>query len=314
MSILTILVTGAGGFIGSRLCHFLSKEFPKSSIIGIGRRDSSLNLQKTSNYEYIVCELRKGDLDKKLPVKIDALIHLAGDRRTFVNSANYTSQAISNIEMTLNVADYAVHAKANQFIFPSSGYVYSGNSSLPFKEDDVGIPIDNLGASKLAAEALLKARAFSGQFNLLTLRIFTVYGPGSGDDQFIPQTITKLRSTEPIARFGAPDVIRDFIYIDDVLLAMKAGLYFGEKGVPYEVLNVGTGVQTSIREAVLLIADIVGTQKQIEFAPDSRKNDRTDIYHQADITRIYSVLNWKPKIDLRNGLKKTIESFHSGKA
>ncbi len=311
MTSLKIVVTGASGFIGSQVSLNLARKFPNFSVIGIGRRNILVDNLDFQNYEYVTCDLMNVEMHKCLPSSVDVLIHLAGDRRTFVKLDDYSPQAVSNIMMTSRVADYAFLAKAKLFIYSSSVYVYSGNSTLPFKEDSFDIPGENLGATKLASESLLKARAVAGQFKALSFRIGTVYGPGASRRQFIPQAIIKLSSPDPVAKFGKGDVKRDFIFIDDVVRAFTSGLKLLEKNFTYNAMNVGTNVPTSIREVVQILADLLGSKKQIKFSKINKAANKADTDHQLDISMIHSVLKWQPEVSLREGLHKTIKSFVS---
>ncbi len=303
-----ILVTGASGFIGTRVVETLSKKNSNAVISGAGR--SSFSLADLPNYTYIECDLMDSELLKKLPEEIDVVIHLAGDRRTFVKPDELSTQAASNILMTSNVADYAVSAKAKLFLYASSVYIYSSNSAIPFKEESLTIPGENLGATKLASEAIIKARAVSGQFRAASFRMSTVYGPRSGDTQFIPQAIMKLKSPEPAAKFGAGDVKRDFVFVDDVANAFAAAVtVLLDKDFDYDALNVGTGKAVSIREVVKVLAEELGTEKKIEFSVPAGTGNKADTDHQLDVTRIHSVLGWQPEYSLADGLRKTIISF-----
>lgn len=311
MTSLKIVVTGASGFIGSKVSLNLASEFPNFSIIGIGRKKMLVDNLDFPNYEYVTCDLMNVEMHKCLPGSVDVLIHLAGDRRTFVKLDDYSPQAVSNIIMTSHVADYAFLAKVKLFIYSSSVYVYSGNSTLPFKEGAFDIPGENLGATKLASESLLKARAIAGQFKALSFRIGTVYGPGASRRQFIPQAIIKLSSPDPAVKFGNGDVKRDFIFIDDVVQAFISGLKLLEKNFTYNAMNVGTNVPTSIREVVQILADLLGSKKQIKFSKMNKSVNKADTDHQLDISVIHSVLKWQPEVSLREGLHKTIKSFVS---
>lgn len=309
MSSLKIVVTGAGGFIGSRVSEALTSKFSNASVIGIGRK-KNLNIQSDfQNYEYISYDLLNGKLQNQLPGRSDIVIHLAGDRRSFVKPEEYSAQAISNIIMTSFVADYACATKARLLLYSSSVYVYSGNTETPFREDYVAIPNDTLGATKLASEALLKARAIKNQFKVIAFRIGTVYGYGTDPGQFLPQAIKKLKSKEAIARFGYGDVNRDFVFIDDVVEAFIAVISTLDRDFDFLALNVGSGVSTSIRDVVKTLAVLIGSRKPIEFNTDRNQRDKADTDHHLDITRIRSVLKWWPKNSLREGLRRTIEDI-----
>lgn len=304
-----ILVTGASGFIGSRVVETLSKKFSDAVISGAGR--SSFSPTGLPNYTYIECDLMDSELLKKLPDEIDVVIHLAGDRRTFVKPDELSMQAVSNILMTSKLADYAVSAKVKLFLYSSSVYIYSGNETIPFREDSLTLPGENLGATKLASEALLKARAVSGQFRAASFRMSTVFGPRSGDTQFIPQAIMKLKSPGPVAKFGAGDVKRDFVFVDDVANAFVAAVsVLLEKDFDYEALNVGSGKAVSIRDVVKVLAEELGAEKDIEFSVPAGTGNKADTDHQLDLTRIRSVLGWQPEYSLVDGLRQMITSFN----
>ncbi len=311
MKPLRILVNGATAFLGSKALQTLSENFPGASIVNIGRRKASIQSSGLSNTEYISCDLLGDTFKTRLPGHADVIIHLAGDRRTFVSADDYTSQTYSNVIMTSNMADYAYSAKAALFIYASSVYVYSGNSSTPFYEHSVDIPGDILGATKLASECLLKARATAGQFKALAFRIGTVYGPGASPEQFIPQTIQKLQSPDPVAKFGNGGVKRDFIFVEDVACACTDALQLIEKDFIFEALNVGTDTPTSIQKVVQELADLIGTKKKVIFSNAGDAGNKADTNHQLDIAKIRSLLGWQPKVSLREGLRQTMESFRT---
>ena len=252
MTGLNIMVTGSEGFIGRHLCNSIIEQFPENNIFGVGRQGK----QEVGNYnyKYISCDLLDLNNLTKLPESVDILIHLAGDGRSFVNQMDYTPQLISNIIMTSNIADYALLAGVKLIIFASSVYVYSGSQS-PFKENFVKIPSENLGTSKLGAESLLKTRSLAGHFKSIALRLFTVYGPGSKSKQFIPESILKIKSSSSRAKFHSPDILRDFIYIDDVVQAIISSIHLINHDIKFETLNVGTGIGTSIKEVILILVD-----------------------------------------------------------
>ena len=305
-----IVVTGASGFIGSWVLETLARECQGSSIIGVGRRADPPAWADRRNCEYVSADLLNPAIVRaRLPAKIDVLIHLAGDARTFLKPEECIGQTEANVLLTAHMADYAAEAGAELFLLASSVYVYSGVATCPFHEDTLDVPAENLGATKIAGEALVKARALAGGFHALACRIFTVYGPRSRSTQFIPEAVRKLQSSDEVARFGAPEVRRDFVYVEDVAAAVMAGLAFRNTGLPWAALNVGSGKSTSIRELVSLLADLLGVKKRIEFAPAERAKSEANRDHGADVTRIKSMLGWQPTIPLKEGLGRTIESL-----
>lgn len=305
---LTILVTGASGFIGSWVVSLLADQLPEGFIIGTGRRAAFPLELAVSNFQYIPCDLTSfPEMKRWLPAGINVVMHLAGDGRTFVTAEESAKQVQANVLVTSNVIDYALSAKTELFMQASSVYVYSGNTAAPFKEDEISVPVENLGATKIAAEALAKARAVAGCFRALSFRIFTAYGPRSRESQLIPQAIKKLQSPGKTVQFGPGDVKRDFVYVEDVAAGFLAGLGFLSQPRTYEALNVGSGVSTSVKEVIFLLAELLGVDKRIEFTGQGRAPSEADRDHQADLQRIQSVLNWKPIVSLKEGLRRTIQ-------
>ena len=303
----TILVTGASGFIGRHLVNRISDQLPGSTIVGVGRSPRSESFDGSDNTEYISADLLDDGANGKLPGRIDAVVHLAGDRRGFVSPDQYSQQIHSNVGLVSKMADYAINAGAECFLLASSVYVYSGTTGLPFKEDSPVRPKENLGASKVAAEAIVEARSCAGHFRGTAFRIFTTYGPGSSASQFIPVALRKLTSPEPEARFGNPDVKRDFVFVTDVAEALTAGLTHDGVG-PFRIYNVGSGEARRIRDVVQLIARIVETSKPIEFDGPETLSQSGDGDHHADVSLIRSELGWSPNIPLGEGLRTTIDS------
>jgi UDP-glucose 4-epimerase len=306
---LRIIITGARGFIGSKLVSALSDAFPDYEIIGIGRKDVSYS-DKPASYRYVKGDLLTDNVYEILPENADILIHLAGDRRTFVRPDEYTEQLKSNVVVTAKVADYAASANVKLFIYASTVYVYSSVNSLPFLENSIAIPGENLGATKLASEAILKSRACAGQFKALSFRIGTVYGPGASSSQFIPQAIKKLTANGIEAEFGPGDIRKDFIYIDDVAKAyVRAIEVLYSKEFMYEALNLGTNVSTSIKDVVHLLSKIINSRKKIIFGTFKNIGSIADTDHQLDITHTREILDWYPEISIEEGLRKTVAAF-----
>lgn len=307
---MNVLVTGASGFIGSWVVEALGASAPQASVIGLGRREISGTPSRPANYEYIRGDLldRPG-LRRLLPRHVDVVMHLAGDPRARLPVSEWGAQTAANVMGTSAAAEYAVEAGARLFVLASSVYVYSGVDAPPYREDRLELPAENLGAGKLAAEALLRARALAGDFRAVGLRVFTVYGPGSRPEQFIADAVRKLRSDEPVARFGPPDVTRDLVFVADVAAAFVATLRLPEMPEPYLAINVGTGVETSVREVVQILARLVGVDKPVEFSTDQRAWRVGAVRQAADVSRARRVLGWEAGVPLEAGLRRTVDSL-----
>ncbi len=305
----TFIVTGASGFIGGNLIKGLCKNYPNYTIIGVGRSACPESLKSLKNFDFITLDLLAGNLQKRLPGTVEAILHFAGDRRSFVASVDRTNQFRSNVLITSELADFALLAKASRFLFASSVYVYSGCTNTPFQEKMAKFPSENLGMSKLCAESVLHARSCVGDFQSTAFRIFTTYGVGAGADQFISIARKKLLDNTPTAIFRNPEIRRDFIYIDDVVDAVLKSLQIGHNEFsPNDVhaLNIGSGKATSIGDAVKLLASVLKATKPIQFEDDAISVRSGDNCHEADLTNIRQFLAWEPKVSLEMGLKKLV--------
>lgn len=299
-----ILITGASGFIGRHTLRICSKFYPNTEIVGIYR--FSKPKYEAENVRWIQADLCEPTDLGKLPKTYDIVIHLAGDRRGFVSLKEYHFQLEANVVMTSRLADHAGQAGCKSFIYASSVYAYSGVEKSPFVEDEIAIPVEMLGASKIASESLLKARAKNGQFKCLVLRVFTVYGPGSVPTQFVPIAINKIKQAGKRVKFGSSLVKRDFIYVKDVAEAFAKSVRVAiVQYDSYDVINLGTGIGTPVRKLVSEITDILGSKKDILFNDDLPMQSG-DGDHCADIEKMKKKLNWEPRTNLNDGLKLTI--------
>ena len=303
-----ILITGAGGFIGTALSKFLVRDNAEYEIFCLVRKKNKNFESIQENLRIIEADLQSNNFKKKLPKKIDTIIHLAGNSKTFLTSFESRKQFSTNLDLTSNLLDYSEKAKPSKLIFASSVYVYSGGNQIPFVETSQVMPSESLGASKLASEALFKSFSFSNNIDTLSLRLFTVYGPGSRKEQFIPQAIKKILSKKNPVSFGNPSVKRDFIFIDDVLEAFRLAIKKDLKRC-FKVINVGSGKAYSIESIVYKLKEILNAKKEVKFAKESKKDKNADSDHLADISSAKSYLDWSPKVGIQKGLRVTVDSI-----
>lgn len=306
----TFVVTGSEGFIGSWVTRALLEENPGAQVVGVGRNAHGSGATGREGYEHVRCDVRDASaLQKRLPAQVQAVFHLAADGRTGLPAEERQGQFDANVVGTNAVAAYTAAARAGLMVFASSVYVYSGMPGLPFREERVGLPSEHLGATKLAGEAILRARARAGEFQVASLRIFTTYGPGSRPHQFLPEAIGKLDYPGTSAQFEAPNVQRDLVFVEDVARAFVRALSLGERTEEaFVALNVGSGRGTAIRDIVAVLARLLGTSKEINFGPPVEAEPGAARDHRADISKIREILGWSPRITLEEGLARLIES------
>ncbi len=300
-----ILITGAEGFIGLALVNLLVAELnQEDEIICMIRSKESSVLPASSKIKVVSHDLQNSNFPK-LPSRIDIIIHLAGISKTFLSSSDGREQLLVNTLATSNILKIAEETKANKLIFSSSVYVYSGIKAESLKEEMPLHPIEPLGISKYTSEMILRAHTKSSNLTVLALRLFTVYGPGSKDAQFIPEAIKKFKHSDKQALFGNPSVKRDFIYIADVVRAFKLAID-SDTFEGFNAINIASGQPHSIKETVEIIKLLTSSSKKINFI-EQNENDRSiDLDHCGDIYFAKKHLKWSPVVSFKDGLKDTI--------
>ena len=191
---------------------------------------------------------------------------------------------------------------AELFLFASSAAVYPPVSG-PLTEDMYG-PIDIYGKTKLIGEDLVKLYY---QNNAVITRIFNVYGPNDTNPHVIPEILSQVKRGKRKIELGNLSPRRDFIHVEDVCEAIIALLKHGKGGT----YNIGTGKEYSVKDIVDLISEILGEKVQV-VQVEERMREVERMHLLADISKIQNETGWKPKIELKEGLKGLIDSL-SGK-
>jgi UDP-glucose 4-epimerase len=303
---MTCLVTGAAGFIGSHLCRKLIKE--GFSVTGIDSfTDSYPKWIKERNIKPLMREkkfkLLSSDLNdlelKKLLSKTDYVFHhaaQAGVRASW--GENFSVYIKNNIEATQKLLEAAKNSRIKKFIYASSSSVYGFCPELPMSETSSLYPFSPYGVSKLAAEHLCFLYFKNYNVPTVSLRFFTVYGPGQRPDMAFHKFFKAIAEDKQITVYGDGKQTRDFTYVDDIIEANFSSL---KNGVPGEIYNIGGGSRKKLEEIFPIIESIC--QKKIK--KNREEKQRGDVPHTlADIQKAHKELNYSPQIQLSDGLKE----------
>jgi UDP-glucose 4-epimerase len=288
----TALVTGATGFIGSRLCFRLLEE--GAAVHGVSRTEqegSDIRWWKAD-----VCDTN-ATLALVRDAKPDVIFHLAshvsGSRDVGVVLPTFSANLLSTVNVLLGAVDVGCKR-----------VTLAGSLEEPEDEDGL-VPVSPYAAAKFAAGAY--GRMFQALYDVpvVTLRIFMVYGPGQQDTtKLIPHVITTLlRGESPELSSGQRLV--DWIYVDDVVEALVAAA--GSDTAVGATIDVGSGVLTSVRAVVEEIARVMRCDAEPLFGalPD-RPNERIRV---ADIDPAQALLRWSPRMPLDRGIPKTVDWY-----
>lgn len=307
----TYLITGAAGFIGSRVADLLMQEGHR--VVGVddlsGQYDVNLkrfrlkSLCKSASFIFREINMENISALKSLfeHESIQAVLNLAartGIRQSLKDPLSYVN---ANIIGTLNLLEVMVWNKVNKMVLASTSSLYAGQEK-PFTEGfSSNRPISPYAASKKGAEAMAYSYHHFYGLDVTVLRYFTVFGPYGRPDMSIFRFVKAIDQGVPIELYGDGTQSRDFIYIDDVARATIAAL----KKVGYEIINIGSGKNPTSLNTII---------KWIENRLGKRAIINRNVFHRADlkatwadISKASRLLNWKPEVLLVDGLNRTVD-------
>jgi len=312
MSYKGCLVTGGAGFIGSNLIRRLYYGHTCSEVYVIdnlysGSLDNIINLLEEESIKFYNIDLScNKHLNKVFPRDTDVVFHLAAVTGLEEVEKDPITAFKSNVIATMNILDTAVKYGVNTIIYASSAAVYGEPHNLPVSEGHKANPTNLYGYMKYLGEMLLNHYYIKYGLNTIILRYFNVYGPrmrGGPYASVIHNFITSLSKNLRPVIFGDGRQTRDFIYVDDVVEASIRSMEL--EG--FNILNIGSGVETSILDLLNIISSILGYK---DVNPIYKPRRRHEIYRiKADISKARAILNWSPKVSLKEGVRKTIDWY-----
>ena len=332
---MTILVTGAGGFIGFHLTSRLLKE--GSHVVGLdnmnsyydpllkkARIDELIKISKATGSEFnlINTDLENNEAIKELfinykPKKVVNLAAQAGVRYSLINPSAYIQ---SNVVGFGNIIEGCRHNDVEHLIYASSSSVYGGNTKMPFKETHgVDHPVSLYAATKKTNELI--AHTYSHLYDLPStgLRFFTVYGPWGRPDMALFLFTQAILNNEPIKVFNNGNMIRDFTFIDDIVQSLillldkpatKDTRFNPTKPnpstswAPHRVFNIGNSTPTPLMEYINAIEEALGIKAIKEFLPLQPGDVPAT---SADTSALESWTSFKPNTSVNEGVARFVE-------
>jgi CDP-glucose 4,6-dehydratase len=308
------LVTGARGFAGSWLARALLESGAEvSSIDREGSSPTGLELQGIAgDVNDVVADLRDHDAVRGVleEDRIDSVFHLAA--RAIVGDAKASPIPTfeTNIEGTWVLLEACREAGVQRAVVASSDKAYGPHEQLPYTEDSALQPIFPYDVSKAATDLIARSYWHTYDLPVAVTRFANLYGGGDRNfSRLIPETVTAvLDGRRPIIRSdGSPE--RDFLYVEDAAgayLAVAGALASGEAGG--EAFNAGWGRPHPVREVIDLICELGSTEVEPEYRGPGNPSGEIDRQY-LDSTKIRKRLGWQPEVDLREGLKRTLEWY-----
>jgi nucleoside-diphosphate-sugar epimerase len=304
-----IVVTGGAGFIGSHLVDELVRDGHSVCVVddlSSGHRENLA--QSEERIDFIEGPVQEAEVSQQACRGADCIFHLAA-RASVPESfrdplGNHNANVTGTVAMLTAARDHSV----KRFIFASSASVYGQNPQVPQTIDLPLNPASPYAASKAAGEQYSRVFGIISGLETVVLRFFNVFGPrqrpGSAYASVIPSFINAMLAGNPPVIEGDGKQARDFVYVRDLICALKKALIVSNaSGRTY---NVAGGRQTSVLELYEQIRDILGTDLEPVFVAARAGDVRTS---WADISVTRSALDFTPAFSFEHGLRETIDWY-----
>ena len=302
-----VLVTGAAGFIASRVCEMLLDN--GEQVVGLDNMNDYYDVRlkeyrlakllKYSNFTFYKADIEH--LDELKPIfqthQFRSVFNLAARAGVRYSMENPWIYLRTNTEGTLNLLELMKDFEVKKFILASTSSLYAG-LPMPFTEDlPVNTPISPYAASKHAAEAFAYTYHKQYGIDVTVLRYFTVFGPGGRPDMAPYRFVKWILEGTPITLYGDGKQSRDFTYVDDI----ARGTLLAEKPLGYEIINLGGGNNPiTINQFIEWIEELTGKKTKINYQPLHSADME---YTMANIEKAEKHLSWQPNFSTYEGLK-----------
>jgi dTDP-glucose 4,6-dehydratase len=308
---LKILVTGAAGFIGSEFVLQLANS-TNHEIVVIDAFTYAGKKQNLSSLRKLITIL-KGDIcDQNFVTqvfkkyKFDLVVHFAAETHVD-NSINSPNQFIkTNVLGTFNLVNATNKYPISKFVYVSTDEVY-GSIKEGFASEDSSLnPSSPYSASKAGGEFLITSYGHTFKLNYNIVRCSNNYGPRQNAEKLIPMTIKRLSANKLVPIYGTGNNIREWLHVSDCASAIST-IAFGASEV--KIFNIGSGDYHTNLSVVHQIAQHMNCKNDyIEYVEDRKGHDFRYAINSSLLQKIYK---WSPSINIRDGLKKTIDWYLS---
>ena len=303
-----VLVTGCCGFIGSHVTlNLLENNY---EVIGVDIMNDYYDikikeinkniLEEYENFYFYTEDVIDSNIIERIkPDKVCHLASMAGVRYSIENPILYVK---NNIEAFVNLLDQSVKNGVKNFVYASSSSVYGLNEKVPFCENDI---VDSCNSPYAASKRSMEI--FANTYNqlyslpLIGLRFFTVYGPRGRPDMAPYKFLDSILNDKKFKKYGEGDSLRDYTYIDDIVDGIISALD-NKNNLKCEIFNLGNSKPVSLNSFIECCEEVTGKKAKYDII-ENQLGDVPLTY--ADIDKSKRLLDYNPKVSLKEGLKRT---------
>jgi len=302
-----VLVSGAAGFIGSNLAEKLARR--GDQVVGLDnfndyydpakKRANERRLAEYANFKMIEADIR--DREQMLALfeeeRFEAVAHLAalaGVRPAVKYPELYVEVDYNGSQ---NLMDAARFNQVQNFVFASTSSVYGATKQIPFLETDpCDRPLQPYAAAKRGVEMLGYTYHYLYDLNFTVIRFFTVYGPNGRPDMMAYLVADSATKGKQIPIYNGGKMYRDWTFVEDITDGVMAAL---DRPLGYEIINLGRGEPTLLKDFVRLIEDLAGSRANLVDTPKPAADVEATY---ADISKAARLLGYDPKISVEQGV------------
>lgn len=305
-----VVVTGAGGFIGShlseRLCQLGAhvRAFVRYNSRGDVGQLQHVARDVRAHIEIVMGDLKDPETVRKAVRGMDVVFHLGALVAIPYSYHSPLDFVQTNVLGTAHVLAAALDAGVRRIVHTSTSEVYGTAQYTPIDERHPLRGQSPYSASKIAADMLVESYYRSFQLPAVTIRPFNAYGPRQSARAVIPAIIVQALGGETV-KLGATHPKRDFTYVDDTV---EGFVRIGQGDIVGDVFNVGSSQESTIEELVVVISRLLGKQLRISVDHQRLRPPQSEVQELvADSSQARAVLGWRPTVSMEDGLATTIE-------
>ena len=313
-----VLLTGAAGFIGSKVAEFLLAE--GHHVVGVDNLNDAYDPRLKQHRLDGLLDRPGFDFARLDIVDRDALDHVCSGHEPFDVVVNLAARAgvrpsvsdpwayvDTNMVGTLNLLELCRWRGVDKFVLASTSSLYGGSNPLPFSEDqDTSRPLSPYAASKKGAEALTYTYHHLHGIDVTVFRYFTVYGPAGRPDMSIFRFCRWIAEGDQVEVLGDGHQSRDFTYVDDI----ARGTILGMRPLGYEVINLGSDEPHELMRTIELIEQETGNKAELTFGPA----DKADVPATwANVEKAKRLLGWELQVSLEEGIHRSVAWYRENR-
>ena len=306
------LITGADGFIGSHLTEMLVEKGYK--VRALSQYNSFNNwgwLENTNcidKIKVLTGDVRDQHYCKHITKEVDIIFHLAALIAIPYSYLAPDSYVDTNIKGTLNICQAAKENGNIRVIHTSTSEVYGTAQYIPIDEKHPVNPQSPYSASKVAADSMAMSFYHSFKLPVTIARPFNTYGPRQSARAVIPTIITQIATGKKKINLGDTSPTRDFNYVEDTCRGIL-GIAENDQTIG-EIINIGSNSEISIGNTLDLIKELMNSDVKFVVDKERIRPEKSEVFRLCcDNTKIQQLTGFKPQVDLRGGLQRTIDWF-----